>query len=131
MMMKRIIIVSLLLLGCLRASPTNIPDEIVSAFGSGNATQLAKYFNQTIELTMFDKEGIYSKTQAEMILRNFFTENPPKQFQILHQGGKDSSKYAIGSFISGTTNYRVTFLLKTLETKVYIHQLRIEYEHVE
>ncbi len=129
--MKRIIIISILLLGSLHAFPVDIPGEIVSAFGSGNATQLAKYFNQTIELTMFDKEGIYSKIQAEIILRNFFADNPPKQFQILHQGGKECSKYAIGSLISGTTKYRITFLLKTMESKVYIHQLRIEYEHVE
>lgn len=129
--MKRIIITTLLLLGTLQAFPVDIPGEIVSAFKSGNATQLSNYFNPTIELTVFDKEGIYSKTQAEIILRNFFAENPPNQFQILHQGGKDDSKYAIGSLVSGTTKYRVTLLLKTMESKVYIHQLRIEYENVE
>ncbi len=130
-MKKRIVIIAILLIGSVHAFSIEIPGEIISAFSSGNATQLAKYFNQTIELTMFDKEGIYSKTQAEIILRNFFSENPPKQFQILHQGGKESSKYAIGSFVSGTNTYRITFLLKTIDTRVFIHQLRIENEHVE
>ena len=120
-----------MLLGTLQAFSVDIPGEIVNAFKSGNATLLSKYFNPTIELTVFDKEGIYSKTQAEIILRNFFAENPPKQFQILHQGGKDDSKYAICSLTSETSKYRVTLLLKTMETQVYIHQLRIEYENVE
>ncbi len=130
-MMKRVIIIGILSLGFLYAFSIEIPGEIISAFNSGNAAQLAKYFNQTIELTMLDKEEVYSKTQAEIILRNFFSENPPKSFRILHQGGKETSKYAIGSLTSGTQKYRVTFLLKIVNSKVYIHQLRIEYEHVE
>jgi len=130
-MNKKVIIVSILLLGIMPVFSTEIPGEIINAFKSGNAVQLAKYFNQTIELTLFDKEEIYSKTQAEIILRDFFTSNPPTQFQIIHQGGKETSRYAIGSLVSGTNKYRITFLLKTVNTEVFIHQLRIEYEHAE
>jgi hypothetical protein len=130
-MKQKIIILFILLLGTMRSFSTEIPGEIVSAFKSGNATQLAKYFNQTIELTLFEKEEIYSKTQAEIILRDFFSNNPPNQFQIIHQGGKETSKFAIGSLVSGTNKYRITLLLKTVNTGVLIYQLRIEYEHVE
>ena len=110
---------------------SEIPEQIISSFNSGDAAKLSKYFNQTIELTFFEKEEIYSKTQAEIILRDFFTKNPPKQFKILHEGGKEASKYAIGQYISNSKTYRITFLLKTINSNVFIHQLRIENEYVE
>ncbi len=108
-----------------------IPGQIISSFTSGNASKLSEYFNQTIELTFFEKEEIYSKTQAEIILRDFFTKNPPQQFKILHEGGKESSKYAIGRYTSNSKTFRITFLLKTINSKVFIHQLRIENEYAE
>lgn len=110
---------------------SEIPEQIISSFNSGDAAKLSRYFNQTIELTFFEKEEIYSRTQAEIILRDFFSKNPPKQFKILHEGGKDSSKYAIGQYISNSKIYRITFLLKTINSNVFIHQLRIENEYVE
>ena len=108
-----------------------IPGQIISSFNSGDASKLSQYFNQTIELTFFEKEEIYSKTQAEIILRDFFTKNPPKQFIVLHEGGKESSKYAIGRYTSNSKTYRITFLLKTINSQIFIHQLRIENEYAE
>ena len=129
--MKRIVFISIVILTSLRVYSIDIPEEIVTAFNSGNATLLAKYFSQTIELTLLDKEEVYSKTQAEIIMRDFFNSNPPKQFQIMHEGGKETSKYAIGTLTAESNKYRITFLLKSLDSKVYIHQLRIEYENVQ
>ena len=129
--MKRIVFISIVILTSLRVYSIDIPEEIVTAFSSGNATLLAKYFNQTIELTLLDKEEVYSKTQAEIIMRDFFNSNPPKQFQIMHEGGKETSKYAIGTLTAESNKYRITFLLKSLDSKVYIHQLRIEYDNVQ
>lgn len=127
---------TLWLIVCLSTIPLagfsrEIPDQIISSFNKGDAASLSQYFNQTIELTYFEKEEIYSKTQAEIILRDFFSKNPPKEFKILHEGGKEASKYAIGQYISGSKTYRITFLLKTINSKIFIHQLRIENEYVE
>jgi hypothetical protein len=108
-----------------------IPSGIISAFQKGDASALSVYFSSTLELTLHDKEEIYSRSQAEVILHKFFSDNPPSQFKIIHQGGKEQSKYAIGTMTSGSKSFRVTFLLKTEENKVLIHQLRIENEYVE
>lgn len=109
----------------------DIPSGIVSALNNGDASALSSYFSSTIELTIHEKEEIYSRTQAEIILRKFFSENRPTQFSIIHQGGKENSKYAIGNLSTSSKSFRVTFLLKTEENKVLIHQLRIENEYVE
>lgn len=113
------------------AHSENIPPELITAFKTGDATKLAMFFSNSVELTLFDKEEIYSKTQAEMIMRDFFAQHIPTQFKILHQGGKDNSKYAIGNLICGATSFRITFLLKTVDNILYIHQLRIENNYAE
>ncbi len=107
----------------------DIPEAISSAFKAGNSKELVKHFNNNVELVILENEDVYSKTQAEMILRDFFNKYPPKNFAILHQGGKNGSKYAIGDLITSKGNFRVYFLLKKTEDRYLIHQLRIEKEN--
>jgi hypothetical protein len=129
-MKRTVLFIGIILVG-ITASAIEIPEGIINGFSKGNASALSDYMSSTLELTLNDKEEIYSKTQAEIILRKFFTDNPPSQFKIIHQGGKEKSKYAIGKLSSGTKSFRITFLLKTVENKVLIHQLRIENEYAE
>lgn len=130
-MKKYIILLLLAAISAFQGFAKEVPQGIINAFNSGNASQLTQYINRTLELTMFDKEEIYSKTQAEIILRDFFSSNKPTQFKIIHQGGKENSSYAIGNLDCGTKKYRVTLLLKTVDSSVYIHQLRIEKDYAE
>ena len=105
----------------------DIINEIATAIKSGNAANVSRYFNTTIDLTVPSGEGTYSKTQAEQILKNFFTKNPPKSFSINHQGSSnDGSLFAIGTYISGSTSYRSYFLLKKVASGYVIQQLEFE-----
>jgi len=103
-----------------------IPDEIVGSIQSGNAAGLAAYFNANVELVVETHDDVYSKSQAQQIVAEFFKANKPKQFSIIHQGGKDGARYAIGSLTTNTGTFRVYFLLKNKDSNSYIHQLRIE-----
>lgn len=106
----------------------DIPVRIFDAMKVGNATELAKYFNSSIELVILEKEEIYSKQQAEQVLRNFFSNNKVTSFTLLHQGGRDGAKYAIGNLKTENKSFRVYFLVKDDSGKPLIHQLRIEEE---
>lgn len=108
-----------------------VPEGIVTAIKTGNVKELAKYFNTTIELVIFDKEGIYSKAQAEQILKDFFIKNPLTKdtFRLLHEVGKESSRYAIGNLYTTKGIYRISFLIKTVKNVPIIDQLRIEEEN--
>jgi len=105
-----------------------IPEGIILAFKAGNAEELAKHFNANIELVILENEDVYSKTQAEQILRNFFTNHHPASFKIIFEGGKETSRYAIGSLSTSSGNFRVYFLIKDQDGTPLIHQLRIEEE---
>src|SRR5665811_422217 len=105
---------------------TKIPGGISIAIKAGNAGELSKYMNSTIELLLLDKEDFYKKSVAETILKNFFTEYQTKDFTIRHQGAKNDAQYAIGNLKTEKGDFRVYFLLKKVDQELLIHQIRIE-----
>ena len=105
-----------------------IPEGIVLSLKAGNAEELAKFFHKNVELIILEKEDVYSKSQAEQIIRKFFLEHKPQGFKIIFQGGKENSRYAIGSLTTEDTTYRVYILIKKQDGEPLIHQLRIEEE---
>jgi hypothetical protein len=111
------------------SAPGDIPQAMINALKTGNSSELAKFFNTSIELAIPDQEDIYSSQQAELIVKDFFAKHVPTNFMILHKGGKEGSQYAIGNLTTTTGNFRVTILIKQRDNKPYIHQLRFEEEN--
>jgi hypothetical protein len=107
-------------------APGDIPQPMIDALKNGNTTELSKYFNTSIELAILEQEDIYSKQQAELIVKDFFSKHVPSNFVILHKGGKEGSQYAIGNLTTSSGSFRVTLLIKLRDNKPYIHQLRFE-----
>jgi hypothetical protein len=105
---------------------SKIPGGISIAIKAGNAAELAKYMNSTIELLLLDKEDFYKKNVAETILKDFFNEYQTKDFIIRHQGAKNDAQYAIGNLKTEKGDFRVYFLLKKVDQELLIHQIRIE-----
>ncbi|MGQ7870543.1 DUF4783 domain-containing protein [Sunxiuqinia sp. sy24] len=107
-------------------SMAQVPDEVILSLKTGDASTLSNYFNENIELVVLDKDNVYSKEQAKQIVASFFSSNSPQRFAIIHQGGKEGARYAIGNLTTTKGVFRVYFLLKEKGQKDYIHQLRIE-----
>ena len=108
--------------------PKDIPEGIKNALQAGNSHELAKYFSASVELVILNAENVYSKSQAEQILKDFFQSHKPNNFTIIHEGGKEKSIYAIGTLSTNNGTFRVYILLKETNNTYYIHQLRIENE---
>ncbi|MEA3444981.1 MAG: DUF4783 domain-containing protein [Bacteroidota bacterium] len=103
-------------------------DKIANAIKKGDAKSLATHFNKSVELVILDKENIYSKEQAELIMSSFFKKYPPADYEVQHNGGPDEAKYCIGIYKSGKIKFRVYYLIKTTNNKSFIHLFRIEKE---
>ena len=105
-----------------------VADDVASAIKTGNAANVSKFFSANVDLKILDKEDIYSKAQAELILKDFFAKNPIKSFAIMHKGtSKSGDQFAIGTYeTTGGKKFRSYFLFKKEGAGLTIQQLRFE-----
>lgn len=104
-----------------------VKDQVVDALKTGDASALASHFIANIDLTVKTSSDVYSKAQAEQIMRKFFNENPPVDLVIEHSGvSKSGDKYFIGILRTRSAYYRTTFFLKRVGEGFQMKSLRIE-----
>jgi hypothetical protein len=121
-----IVLFTIVSLAAITQDQTKIPAGISLAIKAGNATELSKYMNSTVELLLLDKEDFYKKNVAETILKDFFNEYHTKDFIIRHQGARNDAQYAIGNLETEKGSFRVYILLKKVGQELLIHIIRIE-----
>ncbi len=105
----------------------DIFSDINSSMKDGNFKLIASYFNTSIELNIPGADGLFSKAQAELLMKDFFTRNTPRKFVIKHNGdSQDGSKYFIGILETGSGNFRTYYYVKNNNGNYLIKELRIE-----
>ncbi len=100
-------------------------DEIVSAIKVGDANRISRYFDATVEISLNERSHAYSRSQAEMILRDFFQKGV-KTFQVVHKGNSHDAEYCVGSLTTTSGKYRTTIFLKVKGDKKLIQEIRFE-----
>ena len=107
----------------------DINEGISVALKAGNAKELSIYFNKNIDLNIPNNEGIFSKAQAELIVKDFFNHYTTSDFTILHQGSsKDGAKYSIGNLVTDKGVFRVYYYMKKVDEKYLIFELNLNEE---
>jgi len=101
-------------------------DPIVNALKSGNVDELVKYFDSSVEITLPEKSGTYTESQASAILQDFFASITIKDFQVIHKSENASSQYCIGNLITKNGLYRTTIYMKQKGEKQLIQELKFE-----
>ena len=101
-------------------------DDVISAIKNGSASQLSKFFDNTIQITLPDKTNAYSKSQGELVLKDFFDKNMVKDFVIVHKGENGGSQFIIGTLDTKNGEYRTTIYIKQKGDKQLLQELRFE-----
>ncbi|MGN6399040.1 MAG: DUF4783 domain-containing protein [Flavisolibacter sp.] len=101
-------------------------DDVIKALRSGNATELSKYVDDNIEISVPDKSDSYSRAQAIMILQDFFTNNGVKNFEVTHKGDNGGSQFCVGTLQTRSGNYRTIFFMKTKNGKQLVKEIRFQ-----
>ena len=101
--------------------------SIERAFVSNNPTEIVSIGKAKILMNVLGKEGIYSQSQASLVLKDFFTKKPNGSFNFFFKG-KESSEgtFAIGSYTSRSEEFRVTIHFKNIDGQFKIESLTIE-----
>src|SRR5580658_10348927 len=102
-------------------------DDITTAIRVGNAGELSRYLDNRVDISLPDKSDTYSKIQAEIIIRDFFTTNGVQNFLIKHSnrtGG--GSEFCVGVLQTRNGDYRTTLFIKQKGDKQVLQELRFQ-----
>ena len=114
-------------------SPLEQEDEtlnnISAAMKAGSSKELIKYCNDNLEIKINGKSTNYSKSQAEVVIKDFFMNNPPKNFRYIHHGSSpEGLRYTIGTYTIANGSYRVVMLIKKVGSNFKIDTINFSRE---
>ncbi|MBS1665980.1 MAG: DUF4783 domain-containing protein [Bacteroidetes bacterium] len=101
-------------------------DEVAVAMRSGNAAQLSRYLDNRVDISLPDKADTYSKTQAEMIIRDFFTTNGVETFEVKHKGENGGSEFCIGILKTKNGDFRTVLFMRLKGDKQFLQEIRFQ-----
>lgn len=108
---------------------TDHTQQIATMIKNGDATQLSNYFTGIIDLTVMDKEDMYSRAQAKLIIADFFDKHKPTSLEFVHKGIlQNGREYRIGNMKTTDGNFRITFYMKPVGDNFRIYQMNISEE---
>lgn len=124
---KHAILFLLFILPALAFSQSDILDNIAGAVRNGNSKEVSKYFDNNVEITILDRESTYSRVQAEMVLRDFFSKNAVQSFDLIHRGTSgEGSSYGIGKLKTANQTFRTYYFVKQKGNQSLIQEMRFE-----
>src|ERR1700682_3917060 len=101
-------------------------DAVVTAIRSGNVNRLSPFFDVRVDISLPDKSDTYSKTQAEMVIGDFFNTNGVQNFKITQQGESGGTFFCAGVLQTRLGNYRTTLFFKHKGDKHFLQEIRFQ-----
>lgn len=124
-MRNKLLLLAGLWLGCiLHAHAQDVFAPMKDAIKTGNAKEVIKFFNTSVDMNLDGEASTYSKAQAEFVLRDFFKKFPASDFRIRHTGSsKGGLQFAIGEYVSNADNFDVLIRVKEVAGAYLIHEI--------
>lgn len=123
----RVLLFGWLLLALIHTSQAQGADQLTAvrtAIANGSSRGLAQYLAPSVEVGFDGDKQSYNATQTELVMKNFFTKNPPASFDIVHQGASNEGiPYAIGHYVGRNGSYQVFIKLKPKQSTPTIDTL--------
>ncbi len=101
-------------------------DAVTTALKSGNVSQLSPYLDMRVDISLPDKSDTYSKTQAEMVIRDFFNTHTVQNFKITQEGENGDFIFCTGLLQTQSGNYRTTLFFRQKGDKQYLQEIRFQ-----
>ena len=125
--MKKLLVLIGLALGMMSFTFQGDTEAIVQAFKSGNATEVARYFDEYIDMKLLDKAEVKNmgRNQAGITLKSFFGENGIIGFEKASEREIGNTMYMTGKLQGSSKAYGITILLKAKDGRHQIISVRI------
>jgi len=107
-------------------SPSYTIDAVAVAFRSGDVDRLSPYLDYRVDISLPEKSDTYSKSQAEMIIRDFFDNNGVRNFQVKQKGESGGSEYCFGVLQTRNGNFKTSLFMKHKGDKQFLQEIRFQ-----
>lgn len=110
------------------SGPSQTFGDITQAIHSGDASELGRFFDSTVEIAVPDEEDIFNRSEAVKRIHSFFRNYKPESFYQVHQGASrgNDSHYCIGNLSTEKGTFRVYIYTRITGTKQVIKELRFD-----
>lgn len=98
-----------------------------SSVSSRNTEFLSEILDNNIDITYNNVHSTYAKSQALMIINDFYSKNKPSVFRLSYKGSYPNieDQYVIGTISSATSDFKVYMYIKNRGGKFVIQELKI------
>lgn len=112
------------------AAHAQSPQDVMNSMKANRVADIVKYIDNIVPITINNASNTYSRTQAEMVLKDFFAKNPPRDINIVNSGNANgNSKFAIGDLTTENGKYSVYILMREKRSNEYqLQEMRINKE---
>ena len=101
-------------------------NDIEKAVAEADANKVISYSTDKILVSIDTKESIYSKSQATIVLKDFFAKHPAQSFTFTIKTLKQENiSFASGVYASKDAKYRITFQFKKVGEEFKINKISI------
>ena len=108
------------------AHAQSVLEDVVNAVRNSNTATLEKYYDNIVPITINNTQSAYSRTQASLVLKDFFSKNVPKDVTILNSGSATAnSQFAIGTLTTNTGTFNLYILLKSKDNIFLLQEIRL------
>ncbi len=105
----------------------DVIDDITSCIKEADTKELSKFFSSTVSMTLLNDDGVYSRVQAEIILREFFNRNLPTGVSIAHRlDSNPNFRYVVLNLETASDTFRVSYKLTNSDNSFRITEFRVE-----
>lgn len=103
--------------------------EVEEALKSGSSKELSKFLHTRVEIKLNNQRKEYSINQAEIVLKDFFQKQPANEAEFIHDGNSAGGMiYAIGSYKSGNSSFRLMVRAKKYKAVYKVYHLEFTEE---
>jgi len=100
--------------------------QIEQGLRKGEVKLILPYLHDPVEIAISGKAKMYSRTQAEYVLKDFFKSHPPRGFTFMHRGRSENVLYAIGAYHAQSEQWDVSVFGRIERGRYQVEQLRFE-----
>lgn len=104
-------------------------EDVANALRNNRVVDIVKYFDNLVPITINNNQSIYGHNQAEIVLREYFEKNNPKDLVVMDNGSpNNTSKFMIANFTAHNETFSLYILMKLKDNSYRIQEIRLNKE---